>query len=213
MTVFYQALSESKNKNTKRTYEIWRKEVGEHRPYIDANKLANVRRDIINKKRLKETEIEDIKKTVRKQTKTEKPKPEDVAGKNGKLKTRAERKKALKFKYQLNMAQEENEQTAEATKAAKEIKKKAKQDYLDDMKKSQREEPLEGRYYLRKYNVDRTTTHKWLSSSSLKGETEGFILAADSQSLAIRMYQAKIFENGADRRCRLCTHSEQTIIN
>ena len=136
MTVFYQALSESKNKYTKRTYEIWRKEVGEHRPYIDANKLANVRRDIINKKRLKETEIEDIKKTVRKQTKTEKPKPEDVAGKNGKLKTRAERKKALKFKYQLNMAQEENEQTTEATKAAKEIKKKAKQDYLDDMKKS-----------------------------------------------------------------------------
>ena len=94
MIVFYQALNESKNKNTKRTYEIWRKEVGEHRPYIDANKLANVRRDIINKKRLKETEIEDIKKTVRKQTKTEKPKPEDVAGKNGKLKTKAERKKA-----------------------------------------------------------------------------------------------------------------------
>ena len=26
------------------------KEVSEHRPYIDANKLANVRRDIMNKK-------------------------------------------------------------------------------------------------------------------------------------------------------------------
>ena len=33
----------------------------------------------MNKKRLVEAEIEDIKKTVRKQTKTEKPKPEDVA--------------------------------------------------------------------------------------------------------------------------------------
>ena len=27
--------------------------MGEHRPYIDANKVANVRRDIMNKKRLK----------------------------------------------------------------------------------------------------------------------------------------------------------------
>ena len=33
----------------------------------------------MNKERLTETEIEDIKKTVRKQTKTENPKPEDVA--------------------------------------------------------------------------------------------------------------------------------------
>ena len=79
MTAFYQALNEPKNNNTKRTYEIWRKEVGKHRPYIDANKLANVRQDIINKKRLTEAEIEDIKKTVRKQIKTEKPKPGDVA--------------------------------------------------------------------------------------------------------------------------------------
>ena len=53
--------------------------MGEHRSYIDANKLANIRRDIMNKKILTEAEIEDIKKTVRKQTKTEKPKPKDVA--------------------------------------------------------------------------------------------------------------------------------------
>ena len=33
----------------------------------------------MNKKRLTEAEIEDIKKTVRKQTKTEQPKPEDAA--------------------------------------------------------------------------------------------------------------------------------------
>ena len=53
MSAFYQALNEPKNNNTKHTYEIWRREVGEHRPYIDANKVANVRRDIMNKKRLK----------------------------------------------------------------------------------------------------------------------------------------------------------------
>ena len=43
MSAFYQALNGPKNNNTKRTYEIWRKEVGENRPYIDANKLANAR--------------------------------------------------------------------------------------------------------------------------------------------------------------------------
>ena len=37
------------------------------------------------------------------------------------------------------MAQEENEQTTEATKCAKEIEKKVKQGYLDEMKKTWRE--------------------------------------------------------------------------
>ena len=35
MTGFYQALNKPKNSNTKRTYEIWRKQVGQQRPYID----------------------------------------------------------------------------------------------------------------------------------------------------------------------------------
>ena len=110
------------------------------------------------------------------------------------------------------MAQQENKQTTEATKPAKEIKKKAKQGYLDDMKKTWREKPLHGRYPLRTDNVDvdRTTTYQWLSSSSLKGETKDFILAAQDESLATRMYQAKILKNGADPKCRLCIHSEET---
>ena len=42
MAAFYQALNKPKNNNTKRRYEIWRKKVSEQRPYIDANKLANL---------------------------------------------------------------------------------------------------------------------------------------------------------------------------
>ena len=79
-------------------------------------------------------------------------------------------------------------------------------------KKTWREKPLRGRY-LQTDNgdVDRTTTHRLLSGCSLKGETEGFILAAQDQSIATWMYQAKTLKNGADPQCRLCTHSEETI--
>ena len=65
------------------------------------------------------------------------------------------------------MVEEENEQTAEATKAVKEIKKKFLQGYLDDMKKTWRKKPRHGRYPLRTDNddVDRTTTDQRLSSS------------------------------------------------
>ena len=124
-------------------------------------------------------------------------------------------KESQKFKFQLNTVQEENEQTTEATKAAKEIKKKAKQGYLDDMKKTWTEKPSHGRYLLQTDigDVDRATTQQWLSSSSLKGESEGFILAAQNQILAKRMYQAKILKNGADSRCQLRTHSEETTDN
>ena len=51
------------------------------------------------------------------------------------------------------MAQEVNEQTTEATKAAKGIKKKVKQGYRDDIKKTWREKPLHERCPLR--------TDKW----------------------------------------------------
>ena len=65
---------------------------------------------------------------------------------------------------------------------------------VDDMKKTWRKKLLHGRYTLRTVNgdADRTTTHQWLSRSSLKGETQCFELAAHDQSLATRIYQAKI---------------------
>ena len=62
-------------------------------------------------------------------------------------------------------------------------------------------------------DVDRAKPQQWLSSSSLKGEPEGFILAAQDQILAKRMNPAKILKNGADSRCQLRTHSEETADN
>ena len=45
----------------------------------------------------------------------------------------------------------------------------------------------------------------------MKGETDGFILVAQDQSLATRMYQAKILKDGADPRYQVCAYSEETI--
>ena len=122
-------------------------------------------------------------------------------------------KESRKFKFQLNMAQGEIDTNMKPTKAAKDIKKKAKNASLEDMKNGWREKPLHGKYPLRTghADVDKATTHQWLSSSSLKGETEGFILAAQDQSISTRVYQTRICKNGADPNYRLCTEKEETV--
>ena len=63
---------------TKQTYELWRQKVGEHRSYIDANKLANVRRDKMKNNRLTATEIEEIKIKIRQPINTEQQNPKDT---------------------------------------------------------------------------------------------------------------------------------------
>ncbi|XP_066930549.1 uncharacterized protein [Clytia hemisphaerica] len=50
---------------TRQTYTEWREIVGEvFRPTIDANKLANVRRDILNKKRLNDAQLDQIRSEI-----------------------------------------------------------------------------------------------------------------------------------------------------
>ena len=116
-------------------------------------------------------------------------------------------KESRKFKFQLNITQEEIDINTKPTKAAKDIKKKAKNASLEDMKKGWKEKPLHRKYPLRTDNadVDRATTHQWLSNSSLTGETEDFVLTAQDQSIFTRAYQSRILNNGADPNCRLCT--------
>ena len=54
-------------------------------------------------------------------------------------------KESRKFKFHLNMAQEEIDINTKPTKAAKDIKKKAKKASLEVMKKGWREKPLHGK--------------------------------------------------------------------
>ena len=60
MEAFYKATNNpSETITTKAAYNIWRLQNPTARPNLDANKLANVRRDIIESKRLNEMELEN----------------------------------------------------------------------------------------------------------------------------------------------------------
>ena len=84
---------------------------------------------------------------------------------------------------------------------AKEKRKKA----IDTAWKSK---SLHGQYPLWSQNadVDLHDTHQWLRSAGLKVEIEGFIVAAQDQSLF-----TNILHNGASSRCRFCNTSTKTI--
>ena len=65
MKSFYSALERPTSNTTNTTYGIWRNAGGDDiSPYIDAGKLANVRRDIIRNNRLTHAELEQIKQSV-----------------------------------------------------------------------------------------------------------------------------------------------------
>ena len=121
-------------------------------------------------------------------------------------------KESRKFAQELEFDQGLDQDLA-PTILAKKSKKKAKNLGLQKIAQRWQDKPLHGRFVARskKADVDELATHQWLRSSGLKGETEGFILAAQDQSLFTRNYQANILHNGADPKCRFCHEKIETI--
>ena len=121
-------------------------------------------------------------------------------------------KEANKFNTELNIDCTTNEQLI-ATKQAKSLKVTAKKESLKKLKENWENKPLHGQYPLRTQapDVDKNKTHQWLRSAGLKAETEGFIMAAQDQSLYTRNYQAKIIKNGTSPKCRFCDKFDETI--
>ena len=68
--------------NTKQTYVLWRTANPTRRLNIDANKLANVRRDISKKKILTDAELENIRRNVRERLKQNDQQREDISQQN-----------------------------------------------------------------------------------------------------------------------------------
>ena len=66
MTAFYEAkFMPIVGSNTGQTHRLWRENQPKSRPMIDANKLANVRRDIIKNKRLEEAVLQQLQNNIR----------------------------------------------------------------------------------------------------------------------------------------------------
>ena len=115
--------------------------------------------------------------------------------------------------YRRELGTEIEPSNNQPTEAAKMVKHEAKRAAMKELKERWQEKPLHGQYPLRisEADVDEQGTHQWLRSSGLKGETEGFIMAAQDQSLNTRNYQANIIKNGINPMCRLCEDKVETI--
>ena len=123
-------------------------------------------------------------------------------------------KESIKYTRQLDISTEHAHIVDQpATKIAKSIKGKAKLAERGKLEQKWSQKSLHGQYYLRSHqaDVDQQATHQWLRSSGLKAETEGFILAAQDQSLSTRNYQANILKNGTNPNCRFCSKHVETV--
>ena len=121
-------------------------------------------------------------------------------------------KNATKFKREITMPEFENREDKSASENAKALKH-----IFNSRMKSMKEEEwkdkaLHGQYpkILEKPHVDTITTNKWLSSS-LKGETEGLLVAVQDQAINTRNYQEVICGQQVKSKCRMCSQHEETV--
>jgi len=121
-------------------------------------------------------------------------------------------KEATKIMNEFNIEMPERGE-AQPFQFAKSVKEKTKEKIMKDMYDKWRAKPLHGIYPTRidQADVDQAKTHAWLRSSGLKAETEGFVIAAQDQSLPTRNYQCKILKTDTDSKCRLCHKYDETI--
>ena len=114
---------------------------------------------------------------------------------------------AKKCLNEINLNTDNISQNSSSTEKATQIKTHAKTKNINKLKEGWKDKPPQGKYPF----VLAAVTHQWLASSGLKSETEGFVIAAQGQSLPTRNFQANILENGADPKCRVCDKNTETI--
>lgn len=122
-------------------------------------------------------------------------------------------KKAKDYSKELNLPTEKDDASLNPTAAAKAAKIKAKKLLLSRLQQNWSQKALHGKFYNRANDADVDTekTYSWLASSSLKAETEGFLLAAQDQSLKTRNYMKYIMKKEVNPNCRYCNQEKETI--
>ena len=116
-------------------------------------------------------------------------------------------KTATKVRQEYDLLDEEYNEEKTPSDNAKFLKLKLRGKMYERRKEHWEAKPLHGQYCLNvnKPYVDQAATNAWLTSGDLKGETEGFIVAAQDQSLMTRNYKRYILkDNDTDDLCRLC---------
>ena len=100
-----------------------------------------------------------------------------------------------------------------ATWKAKKLKLKYKEDVNKLVRDRWKEKAMHGKLpkYLEKDHVDLEMSFQWMKYIGLKGETEGFITAAQDQALNTRYYSKHIIKEGSTDRCRMCHTQTETV--
>ena len=120
-------------------------------------------------------------------------------------------KESMKFKREFDI--EFGYDQLELIEIARKVKKDAKLEGLKQLQERWHNKPFHGQFAAKVNNpdVDKKATYHWLISSRLKSEPEGFIIAAQDQSLFTKNYQANIMHNGTEAKCRFCADKDETI--
>ena len=129
--------------------------------------------------------------------------------------TKSLQQEAAKFMRELNTPNMMVMLNESATDYASRVRKKERAHSLEKLQNKWAEKPLHGQYskQLNDQDVDEVETNRWLSTSGLKSETEGFIIAVQDQCLKTNYYRHKILKDGTDPLCRICTKQQETIDN
>lgn len=122
-------------------------------------------------------------------------------------------KEAEKFSKDLNLTPSHDTDYTPPVTAARNLKVQSKTAAQKQGNEEWKNKALHGKYpqRLQDPDVDESRSLAWLRSAGLKSETEGFIIAAQDQSLKTKVYKSKIIKDGSDPLCRLCHQFEETI--
>jgi hypothetical protein len=122
-------------------------------------------------------------------------------------------RKAAQYKIDFGYEDPRCEDSTKATLAAKLTKEVAKKAALQKLSENWHQKPLHGQFAKRtkEADINRYQTFSWTRSSGLKSETEGFIFAAQDQSLKTKNYLKHIMKTGEDSSCRYCHQHQETI--
>ncbi|KXJ08814.1 hypothetical protein AC249_AIPGENE11021 [Exaiptasia diaphana] len=119
-----------------------------------------------------------------------------------------------KVKQEYDLVDEEFKEDKTPSENAKALKMKLREKIFESRKERWEAKPLHGQNCINvnKSYVDQAATNAWLTLVDLKGETEGFIAAAQDQSLLAQNYQHHVLkDNTTDGLCRLCHSKTESI--